>query len=278
MTDRTLTVGSLFSGIGGLDLGLEWAGMQVAWQAETDPWCAGVLARHWPDVPNHGDVTALNPASCAPVDLICGGFPCQPVSQAGLRKGRADERWLWPAFARVVGDLRPRWVLVENTPGLRSARREMGGILADLAALGYDTEWESITAAALGAPHRRDRIFIVAYPDSFVLREPAFSVFGRCDPPQPSDDGPHWSMADTDSPRGRRGGVETGPQEDLETLFCPIEGRGWWGAEPDVGRVVHGVSAGMDRRQRTRGLGNAVVPQVAHWLGQQILRAEHGLS
>lgn len=165
----TLTVGSLFSGIGGLDLGLEWAGMETRWQVENDPFCQTILNKHWPDIPLYGDIHDLDPAELEPVDLICGGFPCQPVSLAGKREAQNDPRWLWPEFFRIVRFLRPSYVLVENVPGLASAG--MGDVLGDLASIGFDAEWESFPAAAVGAPHLRYRIFIVAYPNSGPLLE-----------------------------------------------------------------------------------------------------------
>src|SRR5262245_30804281 len=127
------TFGSLFAGIGGLDLGLERAGWTVRWQVEIDPFCQRVLAKHWPAVPRYGDVTTLSLERVERVDLICGGFPCQPVSHAGERLAQDDPRWLWPAFARVVRALRPRLVLVENVTGLLSAG--MGDVLRDLAGM-----------------------------------------------------------------------------------------------------------------------------------------------
>lgn len=159
---------SLFSGIGGLELGLERAGMTVVGQVELDPFCRKVLAKHWPEVPRHDDVRTCvdwwlgtdRPA----VDLVCGGFPCQPVSNAGKRLGEADERWLWPAYSEVVRALEPRYVVLENVAALLG--RGAGAVLGDLAALGYDAEWDCIPAAAVGAPHRRDRWFAVAYPSA----------------------------------------------------------------------------------------------------------------
>ena len=158
-----LTFISLFSGIGGIDLGFERAGMKCALQVEIDDKCSDILKRHWPDVPNLGDVNNVG-RDAGPVDLICGGFPCQPVSAAGKRKGKADARWLWPEFNRIVRKVRPRYVLVENVPGLLStdSGRLMGEVLGDLALCGYDAEWDCVSAASVGAWHRRDRIFIVA--------------------------------------------------------------------------------------------------------------------
>ena len=133
-----MTVGSLFSGIGGMDLGLERAGMTVRWQVEKDDWRRRVLAKHWPNVKRYEDVTTLTGEELAPVDLICGGFPCQPVSHAGQQKGLNDDRWLWPHFARLLGVLRPRYALVENVPGLFTANGgdAFGEVVGDLASLG----------------------------------------------------------------------------------------------------------------------------------------------
>ena len=251
--------GSLFSGIGGLDLGLERAGMECAWQVEIDEWCRRVLARHWPDVPRWDDATTFladpnddrgrggsgPPSGWArsevgrgseAVDLICGGFPCQPVSLAGKRRGQDDERWLWPEFARIVRLLRPRYVLVENVPGLLA--RGMGDVLGGLAASGYDTEWDCIPAAAVGAPHLRYRVFIVAHAPS-AGRRSTRPIFPG-------------------SPQGARAlGIAT--RSD------------WWATESDVGRVAYGVPSRVDR---LRGLGNAVVPQVAEWIGRRLMEFE----
>jgi DNA (cytosine-5)-methyltransferase 1 len=157
----TLTVGSLFSGIGGLDLGLERAGMQVIWQSEIDKYATRVLAKHWPTIPNLGDVTTIDWSTVEPPDLICGGYPCQPFSYAGNRAGETDPRHLWPRMRDAIRHLRPRWVLLENVPGHLSLG--FGRVLGDLADCGYDTEWDCIPAAAVGAPHLRYRIFVVAH-------------------------------------------------------------------------------------------------------------------
>src|SRR5574343_1933529 len=173
----TLTVGSLFTGIGGFDLGLERAGMRVAWQSEIDPYASAVLKKYWPLVPNHGDIRGITGDSVEWVDVLCGGFPCQDISNAGKRAGIDGERsGLWAEYARVIGELRPRYVVVENVAALlgRGLRR----VLGDLAALGFDAEWHCIPASAVGAPHRRDRIWIVA--DSRQQRECSAQNDGCC--------------------------------------------------------------------------------------------------
>jgi DNA (cytosine-5)-methyltransferase 1 len=225
---------SLFSGIGGLDLGLERAGMTVVGQVEIDSFCRSVLARHWPDVPLHDDVRTCvawwRSEKRPDVDLVSAGFPCQPVSDTGYKLVAGDERWLWPATAIVVRALRPSWLLLENVRGL--LHRGFHDVLADLARCGYDAEWDCVPASAFGAPHRRDRLFVVAYPDG-QRRDGRPRIFGAAGRSQSSD-------------------------------------RGGWPAEPDVGRVAHGVPAAVDR---LRSLGNAVVPQVAEHVGRCVLAA-----
>ena len=158
-----MRVGSLFSGIGGLELGLERAGMQVVWQVEFDPFCQEILQKHWPEAKRYGDIRELREDELEPVDLICGGFPCQPHSLAGQRRASDDDRDLWPEMLRIIRAVKPRWVLAENVPGLLSseAGRFFGGILRDLAESGYSVGWDCIPASAVGAPHKRERIFII---------------------------------------------------------------------------------------------------------------------
>ena len=175
-----MNVLSLFSGIGGFDLGLERTdGFKTVAFCEIDPFCQKVLKKHWPDVPCFADIKKLGKeelGKLGKIDVVCGGFPCQPVSCAGKRKGNQDERWLWPEFYRIVCEVKPQWVLVENVPGLLSANsgRLFAGILRDLAASRYDVEWNIVSAASVGAPHLRKRVFIVAKlvnSDGFGLPE-----------------------------------------------------------------------------------------------------------
>jgi DNA (cytosine-5)-methyltransferase 1 len=160
----SLTVGSLFSGIGGIDLGLERAGHRVLWHSEIDKYACRVLKKHWPDIPNLGDVKLINWSEVPNVDIIAGGYPCQPFSTAGKRKGKEDPRHLWPYVLDAIRAIRPRYALMENVRGHLTLG--FGDVLADLASCGYSAEWQIISAASVGAPHRRDRLFFVAYPDS----------------------------------------------------------------------------------------------------------------
>lgn len=159
--ERKMLVGSLFSGIGAMDYGLQRAGMKIAWQVEINDFCRAVLEKHWPDVPKYKDIREVKPDELEPVDLICGGFPCQPFSAAGKRRGTADDRYLWPEMFRVIKALRPRWVLGENVAGI--VNLALDTVLSDLESEGYETATFIIPACAVGAPHRRDRVWIVAY-------------------------------------------------------------------------------------------------------------------
>jgi DNA (cytosine-5)-methyltransferase 1 len=170
---RPLRVLDLFSGIGGFSLGFERAGMQTVGFCEIDPYARAVLAKHWPGVPCHDDVKTLDIRSG--IDVVCGGFPCQDISVAGRNAGIDGPRsGLWRDMLRIVETIRPQWVVIENVPALRA--RGLDQVLGALAALGYDAEWHCIPAAAIGAPHRRDRVWVVAYPDIDVGQP-----WGPCD-------------------------------------------------------------------------------------------------
>ncbi|MDY6895180.1 MAG: DNA cytosine methyltransferase, partial [Thermotogota bacterium] len=170
-----ITFGSLFAGIGGFDLGLERAGMECKWQVEIDPFCQKVLAKHWPEVKKYEDVRKVGKHNLEPVDLICGGFPCQDISNAGSRLGLAGKRsGLWAEYYRIICELRPRFIVVENVSALLV--RGFGVVLGDLATCGYNAEWQCFPAAYFGAPHPRDRVFIVAYSNRIRLpREEVFA-------------------------------------------------------------------------------------------------------
>ena len=233
-----MKVGSLFSGIGGLDLGLERAGMEVRWQCEIDPYCRKVLAKHWPDIPCYEDVRNL-PDDIDRVDLICGGYPCQDFSYAGVRKGVLGDKYLWPPMRDCIRRLRPRFVLIENVPGHLSLGFDV--TLSDLAELGFDAEWSLLSACSVGASHRRERLFCLAHP--------------------PAGDGSdymprHFGQAGGHESRGGRSGAW---------------GTGWI-PEPAVDRVAHGVPSRMVRGP-LESLGNAVVPQVAEFVGHRIMEA-----
>lgn len=156
----------LFSGIGGFTLAAQWAGFETVAFAEIDPFCTQVLKKHWPKIKNFGDVR--NVPKLDSIDLMTGGFPCQPFSQAGKKKGNSDARYLWPEFYRLIMSMRPTWVVAENVNGI--VDMELDNILDDLEVAGYETQSFIIPASAVQAPHRRERLWIVAH----ALRE-------RCD-------------------------------------------------------------------------------------------------
>ena len=161
-----MTYGSLFTGIGGIDRGLDAAGFRCRWQVENDPYAVKVLEKHWPTVKRYGDICSIDGSELEPVDLVCGGFPCQDLSHAGKRVGIEGTRsGLWFEYARIIGVLRPRFVLIENVPGLL-VPGAMSRVVGELARLGYVGCWRSLRASEFGASHLRKRVFIVAYSPS----------------------------------------------------------------------------------------------------------------
>jgi len=276
-----LTVGSLFSGIGGLDLGLERAGMRVVWQSEIDPYACKVLAKHWPEVPNHGDIKQIDWGTVERPDVVCGGYPCQPFSNAGKRQGTDDPRHLWPWVRDAISALRPRYAILENVRG----HLTLGGlsVITDLAQIGYDCEWRVVSAAGLGAPHRRNRLIIVAYPNSSDAtdgrqradlqgqntiwgndRGRSERDFGQISVGRARQNTGEMAYANGTRSQGR---AKT-QNKKRQTATRHVGPSSWWEIEPDVGRVADGVPRRVDR---LRGLGNAVVPQVAEYIGRLVI-------
>lgn len=246
-----LTVGSLFSGVGMFDLGLERAGMATLWQVERDEWCRGVLAAHFPNAERFADVRDVGAHDLAPVDLICGGFPCQPISNAGKRRAQQDERWLWPEFARIVRELRPRYVFVENVAALLD--RGLGIVRGDLAALGFDAEWDCIPASAVGAPHRRDRIWILAQladPDGVGRPHPEPREHAACR----GDD----ALGDVAAGGGAKlaDAISGGRRADERDV---LPGRG----EPDAARSGEDVADAAEQFRNLPAQERACAPDVA---------------
>lgn len=285
MTRRDVIYGSLFSGIGGFDLGFDRAGMQCAWQVEIDNFCRQVLAKHWPSVTRFEDIRDVGRHNLSPIDVICGGFPCQPHSVAGKRRGAADDRDLWPEYRRVIDELRPAWVVAENVPGIRTTI--LDAVLSDLGDLEYTATALVVPACALDAPHRRDRVWILAYSDG---DRRAGSSSGHAALNQERDSSTRQPPRDYELYAVVSGG-ETLPYADIhgcerveQQNGAGEEGEGpfgspakrssawsWWATEPDVGRVAYGVPNRVDR---IRALGNAVVPQVTEWIGRYIMEIE----
>ena len=263
---RMLRVGSLFAGIGGLELGLEMTGhFKTVWQVEIDDYARKVLAKHWPDVRRHDDVctfpTENQDWSC---DVICGGFPCQDLSYAGKGAGLDGKRsGLFFELARVVCDVGPRYVVLENVAAMLN--RGMGDVIGTLASLGYDCQWHCIPAAAVGAPHRRDRVFILGHANGGRGKGTEEKVFARRSITELSGEAQSSDiLADADSKRRRSWYAKRQNAKNVRESPRREEFR-HWDVEPNVGRVAHGIPSRVDR---LKCLGNAVVPQVACVVGQ----------
>lgn len=250
---------SLFAGIGGLDLGLERAGMECVAQVEIDDFCQKVLTKNWPNVPKFKDVRNVGKHNLPAADLICGGFPCQDVSLAGERAGLEGKRsTLWSEFYRIVCEIRPRWVVIENVSGLLSsdngefARK----IFRELATSGYDAEWRIIRAADFGAPHIRERVFIIAYPCG---KPGTFGVFHR--------DGKEIKPGDfvqgQRRPNWEQFEMASGPSGILQQ----------WHKQFSLSPLVRMDDGVSDVLERLHATGNAVVPQVAEFIGRCIMEA-----
>jgi DNA (cytosine-5)-methyltransferase 1 len=303
-----LTHLSLFSGIGGIDLAAEWAGFTTVGQCEWADYPYKVLCKHWPDVPKWRDVRdvtadSVRAAGIERIDLLSGGFPCQPHSVAGKRRASDDERDLWPELARVIGELKPRWFLGENVPGLLSseAGRFFGRVLRDLATLGYRVGWCVYGAKDVGAPHRRERVFIVAY--SPRNGRPSWRAESKGQQRELcfAWSSPSRNVANTESIR-RNHGDDCENKRSTDREVNPPTNQslcvGGWTERPAqsrLGRVLDGLSDWMDkhrwpagfgkeqydwepprvatgikhRAERLKCLGNAVVPQQVY----SILRA-----
>lgn len=272
MQERQLiTFGSLFAGIGGLDLGLERAGMECRWQVEIDNYATRVLEKHWPRVRRWKDIRTFPPhpnsesesavsvdekewqghsgSTGWEVDLISAGWPCQDISTAGPKEGiQGKKSGLFFEVIRIVCVLEPKFILLENVAALLN--RGLGNVLGSLAAIGYDAEWHCLQAADFGAPHIRDRIFILAHRQR---------------------DGSEARLSTPASwPQGN-----SKKSHNTGDRFDGWQGFSHWATEPRMDRVADGIPHRMDR---LRGLGNAVVPQIAEWIGKQILEGSNAVD
>ena len=322
---------SVCAGIGGIDLGFEAADMQCVAQVEINDYARSILKRHWPDVPRFRDLRSVSAWTLPACDVLVGGIPCQPHSLAGRRGGSADNRDLWPEFYRLIRELRPRYAVIENVPGLRSSEhgRFFARILRDLAEAGYDAEWVDLSATSVGAPHQRERVWIVAYPNGRRTYKQSERFAWSCNPPHLDRDGTLRPLADADGQRCAEQHASAvasptrqsdwrvdalnvahaqcscdrsqviGGQTDRPDTTRPaggISGSGWRQTQPAMGRIAHGLFAGLDiasawpedwekgtprttddrrtryRIARLKGLGNAVVPQCAEVIGRYIVQ------
>jgi DNA (cytosine-5)-methyltransferase 1 len=263
-----MRIGSLFSGIGGLELGLEWSGLgHTVWQVERDEFCRAVLAKHWPEAERFDDVCTVGASTLAPVDLICGGFPCQDVSSAGKGAGLAGERsGLWREFSRVIGEIQPRWVVVENVTS--GARRWVDAVVSELGSLGYETLPVPVSARDVGAPHIRARVFLVARLSADANREQL-----RQQPGGASGSGRERARVAGDARQTRNTGNGNGNGKpavafDAQTSRLPqlASRASAWASPPEFRGMDDGVPAALAHR----AFGNSVVPQCAEVVGHVI--------
>jgi DNA (cytosine-5)-methyltransferase 1 len=315
-TRKTMNHGSLFSGIGGFDLAAAWMGWNNVFSCEKDEWCNKVLAKNFPNTERHLNIKDFNAKKYnGTIDIISGGFPCQPFSVAGQRKGKADDRYLWEEMLRIINEAKPAFVVGENVTGIIGMALDT--VLSDLEAQDYTTETFIIPACSKNAWHRRDRVWIVAYanrigwyneqkesiksisdekrndttkeqsrreqqcrisepgiifpnPDSFGRwRE---SQIGMCEKGTRSKSDRQSkriaNVTDTDNAgcKEQRKSITDG------TKFFAPKCSSWWETEPGVGRVVDGLSGRVDR---LKGLGNAIVPQIAYEIFRSIAELQH---
>jgi len=263
---------SLFAGIGGFDLGLERAGMTCVGQVEYNPFCQKVLKKHWPHVKLMGDIHDVTGTEFGDIDLICGGFPCQPFSTAGKRKGTDDNRYLWPEMLRIIEVAKPAWVIGENVAGI--VNMVLDTVCAELESKGFEVWPIIIPAAAVNAPHRRDRVWILAYSAS-NRRERDWQA-SEAEKGLQSE--PGYAGELSGGPEGLCENVANSNNTGLQEAWSELEatgpeqyrGQDNWAIEPELGRVAHGIPNRVDR---LKSIGNAVVPQVVEVIGRAILRA-----
>jgi len=259
----------LFSGIGGFSLAGDWMGWKTICFCEIDKFCTKVLNNHWSGVPVFDDIYTLtyekikNETRYDPSEptIIVGGFPCQPFSNAGKRKGTADNRYLWPEMLRVISEVKPQWVIGENVAGLLSMDdgKVFDRILSDLEAEGYEVEPYLIPACGVGAWHRRNRVWITAHSR---LQRPTKHEKQTARTEQYSEDVPNTNNQRLQGSQKTGDTESQGTKCDEQPAGCYQSGE-YWATEPNVGRVAHGVPNRVDR---LKSLGNAIVPQIAFQL------------
>ena len=266
----TVRIGSLFSGIGGFEVGLERAipGTETVWQVEADAFCQSILQKHWPQAVIYDDVCAVGSHNLEPVDILCGGFPCQDISIVGKQRGINDGKKssLYYEMFRIICEIRPRVVIFENVPAII----RLGGhdVLKTLASAGYDAEWCTIrTAADFGLPHIRRRWFCVAY-DATYTHGIRYKT-GKNHTVRPSSHRTGQSSATTCSSfEKRRPGHDRGRGDETTRTIKPI-----------ICRSDDGVSDRLDKttvtehNRRLKALGNAITPPASEWIGQQVLQS-----
>jgi DNA (cytosine-5)-methyltransferase 1 len=278
-----LKILDLFSGLGGFSLGLERTGcFKTTAFCDNNKYSRLLLQKHWKGVKIYNDVREINKEQLESdgiqfPDVITGGFPCQPFSVAGKQKGTSDDRHLWPEMFRIIKEFTPRWIIGENVKGLTNIEKGMvfESVCTDLEGEGYEVRAFNIPAAGVGAPHRRERIWIVASLEDSRRSLRSWSKFGEKDEneirkryaDQHQRPGSTSESDVADASTGRRASQEG----EIQTRGNGTEHQGWWSTEPNVGRVANGVSG---RVYRLKALGNSIVPQIATEIGYAIIKAE----
>ena len=265
-----MKLGSLFSGGGLGDFGFMAAGMEIRWQCEIDEYCQKILQLRYPDSVKYTDIKKLKGNELEPVDIITGGFPCQPFSVAGSQKGTSDNRYLWPEMLRVINEVKPRWVIGENVPGIINMALDQ--VCSDLEASGYEVWPIVFPSHALGAWHKRDRLWIVGYSEYYGLSESEIrgsmhepSIAAKQSKGFQSERADHISenVANT---------TNAGNQRMYRRTINPFNTT--WATEPAVGRVADGIT---DRVHRLKMLGNGQVPACTYVIGKMIMEIEEEL-
>lgn len=279
---------SLCSGIGGADLSASWAGIEIVGQVEIDPFCQAILAKHWPSIKRMGDIKDVQGNEFGEIDIVVGGVPCQPFSCAGKRGGTEDDRHLWPEMLRIVRTCNPTWVVVENVAGFIHMALDI--VQFDLEGSGYQSRAFILPACAVGAPHRRERVFIVAYTCS--------SGWQECNVSTLTEKQRHIAGCNVEDTATRR----FQEQQDPSWAHNELDASGTGQSKSRVGRGPHGLSTGMDRphrwpagpgesqrswepprtiteklpdrTKRLKALGNSIVPQQIYPIFDLIVRSE----
>ena len=263
---RRYSIGSLFAGIGGFELGLERAipGAYTLWQVEQNNFCKKVLAKHWPEARIYEDVRNITKNNVEQVDILCGGFPCQDISVAGKGEGlNGKKSGLWWEMHRIIDELQPRAVIMENVAAITI--RGLGTVLGSLSEIGYDAEWCTIRASDFGAPHKRARWFCIAYPRTigyYLNNERRLSSYSisenNCERDVPSER--------VEKKRNNRLGFI----DRSSPILQHNEGRGYWEQFPTTSPICRRDDGIPYRVDRIRALGNAIVPQCSEWIGKQL--------
>ena len=263
------TIGSLFAGVGGFDLGFERAGFTTSWQVEINPYCRKVLEKNFPHAERFSDIRDCGAHNLMPVDVICGGFPCQDISNAGRRAGIDGERsGLWSEMFRIISELRPSYLLVENSAALLG--RGMGRVVGELSSIGYDAEWQVIPACAVGADHIRERVWILSYPTGTRVESIYEQWRLQCEKKVGEDASDYHSSRLSrrlQTGENSQDAVDLGAWSrsaiDTATSFSRLDRAG----AAVLGRGEDGIPNRVDRMH---AIGNAVVPQIPELIARQI--------